>query len=241
MRRRLGIQFSSLLLVLGVLSVPLEIAAKTPGSNTVCDSTADYFLGAQDYPEAVRLHLQIVKQNPNDALAHYHLGFAYGMEGQFGKEIREYERAEALGLNTFDLFVNLGVARLENGDLPGATSALLTASRLADQPTVHFDLALVYLQRTMLTQARAEIVRALDEAPNKPEYLNTLAIITAKMGNLAGARDIWLELRSRNPDYAPAAVNLRILNMPGSTVEKAAPPKLQPKKSPSGTLEARAS
>ena len=48
-----------------------------------------------------------------NALAHYHLGFAYGMVGRHQEEIDEYRRAVALRLTDWTLFLNLGFARFE--------------------------------------------------------------------------------------------------------------------------------
>src|ERR1700722_12531898 len=114
---RWRIELLALLLVVSLWTTAGAAEFATPGSDAaICDSSADYFLGAEDYPEAIRLHLEVLRRDPNSALAHYHLGFAYGMAGQTGKEIEEYERAIALGLRIFDVFLNLGSARLELGD-----------------------------------------------------------------------------------------------------------------------------
>ncbi len=210
---RWRIKLLALLLIVSIWTTPAAAEFATPRSDAaICDSLADYFLGAEDYPEAIRLHLEVLRRDPNSALAHYHLGFAYGMEGQTGKEIQEYERAVALGLITFDLFLNLGVARFERGDLVGATELLQTASNLADRPEVHFNLGLVYERRRMLREAEIEVHRALSQTPNDPDYLNMLAVVAADRGNVAQAQDIWLGLLFHHPQYAPAAANLRILH-----------------------------
>jgi Tfp pilus assembly protein PilF len=81
----------------------------------------------------------------NDALAHYHLGFAYGMVGRDAEEISEYLWAAKLGLHRWDLFLNLGLAYLEQHQLSNATAALETAVFLGpEHPETHFNLATVY-------------------------------------------------------------------------------------------------
>ena len=45
------------------------------------------------------------------------------MIGNRTAEIKEYQRAAALGLRNWDLFLNLGLAQLENGDLEAATDS----------------------------------------------------------------------------------------------------------------------
>src|SRR6266481_3069169 len=75
----------------------------------VCDVSADYSLGIEDYSEAIRRHVDVVRKHPDSALAHYHLGFTLGMVGDRTAEIMEYQRAEELGLRSWDLFLNLGL------------------------------------------------------------------------------------------------------------------------------------
>src|ERR1700746_410162 len=75
-----------------------------------CDITADYALGLEDYAAAITFHRRVIHAHPANALAHYHLGFAYGMTGQSSREISEYLKAVRLGLHVWDLFLDLGLA-----------------------------------------------------------------------------------------------------------------------------------
>jgi Flp pilus assembly protein TadD len=128
----------------------------------VCNVEADYFLGAEDYLEAIRLHQEVVRKYPDNALAHYHLGFAEGMAGDRTSEVTEYRRAEALGLRTWDLFLNIGFAQLENGELDAATDSMRQAVLLGQNHSEsHFNLALVYERRGMLADAEREILASV--------------------------------------------------------------------------------
>ena len=49
-------------------------------------------------------------------------------------------------------------------------------------------------------------------APEDPDEENTKGIICAELSNLVCARDEWEHLVQVAPDYAPARVNLAILN-----------------------------
>jgi CheY-like chemotaxis protein len=69
----------------------------------VCDVYADYSLGIEDYSKAIARHLEVVRKHPDSGLAHYHLGFSLGMVGDRMAEVREYQRAKALGLRSWDL------------------------------------------------------------------------------------------------------------------------------------------
>jgi Flp pilus assembly protein TadD len=182
-------------------------------NDEVCDARADYFLGMEDYPEAVKLHRRVIAAHPDDALAHYHLGFAYGMLGRQGEELAEYRQAASLGLRQWDLFLNLGLAYLEDGDLEAATDALTTAVSLGpDHSEAHFNLGLADERRGMLTRARQEMATSLRLDPKQADARNMLGVIDAEDGDYVDARRIWSDLARTQPDFEPARANLGILD-----------------------------
>jgi Flp pilus assembly protein TadD len=161
----------------------------------VCDVTADFALGREDYSTAVTLHRELLSSHPNDALAHYHLGFAYGMVGRAGEEISEYLAAVNLGLDKWDLFLNLGLAFLGQHELAKATAALETAVLLGpEHAETHFNLALVYERQNRLQEALQEITTSRRLAPEDLDAANTNGIICAEMGDLSCAHDVWTHL-----------------------------------------------
>ena len=170
-------------------------------------------LGLGDYPTAIVLHRRLLQSARDNALAHYHLGFAYGMVGRAAEEIDEYRTAMSLGLNKWDLFLNLGLAYFDRHEFEKATTALETAVSLGpEHAEAHFNLAVVYESENRLDEALKEIVASLVLAPEDLDAANTDAIICAKMGNLVFARNIWMQLIQAAPDYAPARSNLAIVN-----------------------------
>ncbi len=135
------------------------------------------------------------------------------MTGNVSEEISEYRTAISLGFNPWDLFLNLGLAYYDQHDLNGATAALGTAVLLGPEHSeTHFNLAVIYEKENRLPEALQEITAALVLEPKDMDAANTHAIIYTKMGNLVGARDIWIQLVRTAPDYAPARSNLAILN-----------------------------
>jgi Flp pilus assembly protein TadD len=84
----------------------------------ICDVNADLALGLEDYPTAIALHRIVLRAHNEDALAHYHLGFAYGMTGRTRDESSQYLAATKLGLRKWDLFLNLGIAYMSQNDWP---------------------------------------------------------------------------------------------------------------------------
>jgi Flp pilus assembly protein TadD len=187
-----------------------SIAAGT--EQQVCEVHADYSLGIENYAEAIRRHLEVLRQHPDNALAHYHLGFALGMVGYKTAEIEEYHHAEALGLKTWDLFLNLGLAQLEDGDLNAATESLRHAVFLGeDHFESHFNLALVEERRGLLAEAEHEAMASLLRNPREADARNLLGVIYAQEGKTDGASVVWSELIHDMPNYQAARLNLAIL------------------------------
>jgi Flp pilus assembly protein TadD len=206
---RLSAVAIALVLVCG--SVKSSWAASA--GDEICDVAADQALGLENYPAAIALHQQVLRAHNDDALAHYHLGFAYGMIGRTTPEIDEYRTAARLHLRKWDLFLNLGLAYLNRNDAPNAIEALRTAVTLgANHSEAHFNLAIAYEKGDRLREALDEITAALQLAPDDLDAHNTKAIICAETGNLVCARDEWTYLVRVTPDYAPARVNLAILS-----------------------------
>lgn len=178
----------------------------------ICNAEADFPLGLEDYDTAIALHRKVLMAHDDNALAHYHLGFAYGMTGHPTAEVREYLAAARLGLHEWDLFLNLGIAYLGQQDWPNAINALRTAVSLGpEHPEAHFNLAIAYERDAAFAQARQEVVVSLSLNPSDVDASNTKAIICAEQGDLACARDEWTHLVQASPDYAPARINLGIL------------------------------
>jgi tetratricopeptide (TPR) repeat protein len=191
-----------------LLSVGIACIVSAGGiEQQICDVGADYSLGLEDYPEAIRLHNEVVRKHPDNALAHYHLGFAQGMIGNRTAEVSEYQRAAALGLRNWDLYLNLGLAELEDGDLDAAIDSLRQAVlRGPNHPESHFNLALVYERRGLLADAEREMLASLNLDPGQPDARY------AEERKTERASLVWRELVHDVPDHEPARENLRLLS-----------------------------
>jgi Flp pilus assembly protein TadD len=205
-----------LVLAAAILLLSLRIGCNAIAGGAdeqLCDVGADYSLGVEDYIKAIRLHREVVRRFPENALAHYHLGFALGMMGDRTAEFREYRRAAELGLRNWDLFLNLGLAQLENGDLDAATDSLRKAVLLGDQHSEsHLNLAVVDERRGMLADAERETLVSLRLNRKQPDAHNLLGVIYAQEGKTVRASLLWREFVRDVPDYQPARTNLALLD-----------------------------
>jgi tetratricopeptide (TPR) repeat protein len=186
-------------------------ASAGAAKSEICDVEADYALGIENYPEAISLHTELVREHPQNALAHYHLGFAQGMAGNRSAEVSEYKLAAALRLRAWDLFLNLGLAQLENGELAAATDSLRLAVLLGrNHSESHYNLALAYERRGLFAKAEHEMLASLRLDPRLPDAQNMLGVIYAEEGKPVRALQVWRELLREAPDYEPARANLAL-------------------------------
>jgi tetratricopeptide (TPR) repeat protein len=177
-----------------------------------CDVKADFFLGIGNYPSAIALHRSYLSAHPDNALAHYHLGFAYDMTGRDSEAINEYLKAACLGFKQWDLFLNLGLVYFEQQNYAKAIQALETSVVLgSNHAEAHFNLALAYEKTGRLSDAMKQILTALQLTPWDFDMRNTKAIICAESGDLDCAREEWQLLLKIAPNYFPARTNLAIL------------------------------
>ena len=204
---------SIFILSLALIALLAESRALSAATDEqICDPRADYYLGMEDYPKTIELHQEVIGKNPNLALAYYHLGFAYGMLGDHRRELAEYQRAVELGLDDWDLFLNLGRLYLEDDQIDRARDAFRLATLLGPyQPEAHYNLALAYERAGQLAKAEQEILLSLRLKPQQPDARNTLALVYAEEGDLSRAHKEWVELEHSNPGYTPARSNLAIL------------------------------
>lgn len=199
------------IVVSGIILLAVSTASAA-ALGAVCDVEADYALGLKNYPEAIKLHQQLITLHPGNALAHYHLAFAYGMMGRGEDEIDEYLAAVALGDDDWDLYLNLGLAYLEKGKIEESIQSLKHGLLIASEHyELHLDLAIAYERSGRLAEALQAISTALSLNPKDPEVRNVRAAVYAELGELRRAHDEWKLLALTAPDYAPARDNLELL------------------------------
>ncbi len=73
---RVGARMHIAALALLIFASGIVSSKATAADDRLCDLTADFALGHEDYPTAITLHRRLLQSQPNNALAHYHLGFA---------------------------------------------------------------------------------------------------------------------------------------------------------------------
>lgn len=204
----------SLYILLGVfLLTGSAWGTGSPSPGEICDEEADRFLLNGESQKAVELHEKIVKKSPDDALAHYHLGFAYGQIDRYDLEVSEYKKAISLGLKKAELYYNLGIALGETfHDYPGAIAAFQEAVRL--KPTdaeFHYNLGLAFLFNQEKEEAEKELREAIRIEPKHVQARISLGDLYADRKELKKAEEEWQEALRIDPSNMAARENLKWL------------------------------
>ena len=177
-----------------------------------CDPQADEAMHRHDYETSIRLHHQFIEMEPENELALYHLGYAYGQTGQHQQEVFYYERAIALGLKADHIFFNLGMAHGELNQLGRAIDAFKAG--LAVNPTSadnYFGLALTYDKSGRKKAAENAYKKAIEMDPRHLDARFCLSLLYKDMGNVQEARKQLLEILVIDPSDIDAQTLLEAI------------------------------
>jgi len=198
---RKGIVIPLLFLLLAVGCSIGHLGKSSPKVHTICDREADSYLDRGNWDKAIESHERIVREKPGFALAHYHLGYAYGFKGQHEREIEEYEKAVQLGLKRFDLFYNLGMAYAENlKDYDKALEAFTQAERMdPNNDEIHYAMGLVHWFKEEESKAVEEFLRTVNLNPRHIEAHALLGEIYFRRGQYDFAKAEWEMVLEMDP------------------------------------------
>ena len=186
-----GLMFSlSAVCVGGGCSKVLSGKSAEPVKGWTCNKEADEAMKRNDYEAGISLHERFLEKEPENALALYHLGYAYGQIGEHLREVSYYEKAIALGFREEGMFFNMGMTYCEIGKAEKATSAFKEALRInpgsADN---HFGLGMAYHITVTNGLAEEELLKAIEIDPRHADARLLLSLLYADWGELQKAAD----------------------------------------------------
>jgi len=153
-----------------------------------CDKEADEAMKQHDYGVAILLHHSLLRKEPANGLALYHLGYAYGRTGDHPKEALYYEQAIDLGFKEDHIFFNLGMAYGELNQIENSIYALKKALNInPSSADNHFGLALAYQRSVADKLAEEEFLKAIEIDPAHVDSRLYLSMLYADMGELQRA------------------------------------------------------
>jgi tetratricopeptide (TPR) repeat protein len=181
-----------------------------PTKRWTCDREADEALKRHDYQEGIRLHRKFLETEPDNALALYHLGYAYGQTGDHEREVVFYERAAALGFEQDNIFFNLGMAYGELNRIEEAVKAFQKALDLdPNSAENHFGLALAYQRSVADRLAEEEFLKAIEIDPSHVDARLYLSMLYADRGEMQKAASQLRDILKIDPSNGGARAFLK--------------------------------
>jgi tetratricopeptide (TPR) repeat protein len=170
-----------------------------------CSQEADDAMQRQDYQAAILLHQRLLEKEPVNALAFYHLGYAYGQTGNQLKEAFYYEKAIALGFKRDSIFFNLGMAYGGLNQIDKSIRAFKKALDInPESADNHFGLAVAYQISVADKLAEKEFLEALKIDPAHADARLYLSLLYSDMGELQKACEQLRKLLEIDPTHRKA-------------------------------------
>ncbi len=185
-------------LVLLVLALSLGTGCATdhlgkrdePEKGWACDKEADEAMMRNDYEGGILLHERLLEKEPENALALYHLGYAYGRVGENLKEVSCYEKAIGLGFKKERIFFNLGMAYGELHQTEKSIGAFKEALTInPDRADNHFGLGMAYQMKVADRLAEEEFLKAIRIDPDHVDARLSLGLLYADRGEMQKAAE----------------------------------------------------
>ncbi len=169
------------------------------------DQRAHRAMTRGDYKTGIRLYEQIIAKDPQNSLAFYYLGYAYGQTGDRFREVLLYEKAISLGYKSDQIFHNLGEAYLGSGQLEESVQAfkqgLAINSKSADN---HFGLAKTFQETLNYDLAEQELLMTIGLEPEVIEFREYLGLFYLEREQLYKAAEQFEQILEIDPNHEGA-------------------------------------
>jgi len=163
---------------------------------------AQMFYTIQDHASAEKIYQDLLRQDPNNVVAHIMLGLNQ-LELEL-PDLAQSELEEALRLKPDHPYAHIAMSRINayQGNLEEAEHQLHEASRLdPEDPWIHNQLGYFYLSQNKLETALKEFKRYVELAPDDPNAHDSLAEGYLRNGNKSMAEKEYLLALKLKPDF----------------------------------------
>jgi tetratricopeptide (TPR) repeat protein len=163
-----------------------------------------YVLVQRSEDGAVTVLKRTTELAPQNGLAHYLLGRAFGHEGQFAECAKEMEVAVGLRPDYAHAWLILGHLRFEKGRIDEALNAFLHTSCFAPDGDVYWSIARCFIAQGRIPAATLALEEAVRLKPNHVPALRALAYLGDYRGEPEVARRHLQQLFALNQHMARA-------------------------------------
>jgi tetratricopeptide (TPR) repeat protein len=151
---------------------------------------------SRDEAAALQALERLARQHPDDATAHYAVGFLALRVGQLQKALEESETSLTLRPDWPEAAVLRARALLADGQSEAAMNLLQDWEGFRNNPSLRLEYAILQLAAGRPEEARLELELLLSDYPRHPGALRTLGLLEYQQGNYELAKPYLVELMS---------------------------------------------
>ena len=172
----------------------------------------DFDRAIQDYDKAIQDYDKAIALNPDDAIAYYNRGIAYGAKGDYARVIHDYDKAIALNPDLAEAYNNRGNAYRAKGDYGRAIQDYGKAIALnPDDAEAYYNRGNAYRAKGDYGRAIQDYGKAIALNPDYAEAYNNRGSAYGAKGDHGLAIQDFDKAIGLNPDYANAYNNRGIV------------------------------
>lgn len=180
-----------------------------PQNKDILLDLARAYSHGQKLPEAKVVLEDLLKMQPDFALAHFEMGQLYTLSADPNAARGAYLEAIKYAPNFAEAYAMLGNALRALEDIPGAVEAYTSALTLRpDLPGGHYNLAVAQIANQQPRRSIEALQRALKFTPQSPEVHSLLSQAYLENNDLDHALSAGKTALQINPGFIPAMINL---------------------------------
>ncbi|MBN2372422.1 tetratricopeptide repeat protein [bacterium] len=174
------------------------------------DNGISYIL-LESYHQAIEEFQKIVRVDPQNTAAYFHLGSAYEEKGDLDQAEIFFRKTLELNPDHAYVYNRLGLIQYKRGNLELALAEFKKSLEIFEYVEVYYNISLVYEKQRKIENAIAAIEKSLELDPDYVESWNQLGSLYLTQNNLQEAAKYFKKALYLDPVHVKAHVNLGLV------------------------------
>ncbi|MGA1843672.1 MAG: tetratricopeptide repeat protein [bacterium] len=174
------------------------------------DNGISYML-LESYDEAIEEFQKIIKADPRNSAAYFHLGSAHEEKGELDQAETFFRKTLELNPDHGYVYNRLGLIQYKRGNLDLALAEFQNSLEIFEYVEVYYNISLVNEKQGRMEEAIAAIKKSLELDPDYAESWNQLGNLYLAQNNLQEAAEQFAKALDLDPGHVKAHINLGLV------------------------------
>jgi type IV pilus biogenesis/stability protein PilW len=173
------------------------------------------------YDQAIKEYRKIIKDDPDNMAAIFHIGWAYEEKGDFDQAEVFFKKVIELNPEHSDVYNHLGLIQYHRGEWDLALKEFRISLELFEYAEVYYNVSLVYQKKGNMEEAIKAIKKAIEMDPDYAEAWNQLGNLYLENKDLQEAAQQFEKAIDLDPEHVTAHNNLGLIYTQRGLIEEA--------------------